>query len=311
MFFLGAYRFFWHYYCGYIIIFIAMRQLYPKYFVTVIAVIFCCSSYSCKKSATNPSLDFTWTGKPYIDSTITFHSNAPAGSTFFWKLGDGTNSTAPTPSHKYIYGDSFSVMLTLNNNPVVWVSKKVYIQLPLDFSWTGLAMVSSTISFQSTAFPGSNCTWDFGDGNTATGTTSNHIYSSAGSFIVTLVENNSRADTIIKTIYISVDPVYTHLIAGDFVFHHTYQDYTGYYVKPDENITITVIDPLTIQFGTVMLYYGRSTDSSLLFSHPPDKYYDYDYTSFNYNHISGNIDYVHQYNMSAGSGTVIDHYYLP
>ncbi len=290
---------------------IAMRQLYPKYFVTIIAVIFCCSSYSCKKSANNPSFDFTWIGAQNIDSTITFHANAPAGSAFLWNFGDGTSSTDSAPSHKYIFIDSFDVLLTVNNNAPSSVLKKIFIGPPMDFTLSGVQLVGNNLTFQSTAVAGSNCVWDFGDGGTGTGVSASHVYAAAGTYSVSLTVNNGIGGIAKKTLGIFTDPVYTNLIAGSRLFHHTYRDNFGNPVMPDVYVTIGLIDALTIKFGSVTLPYTGSTDSVLIFSIGPPNIYTYDYTTLKFNHISGSIDYLHEYHVSAGAGTAYDHYFTP
>jgi len=165
-----------------------MRGWYAKGSLVIIAVIFGCSYLACKKdgNGTGTTFDFTWVGEQNLNSPITFHSNAPVGSTYLWEFGDSTQSTNSAPQHVYSSGivyptDTFTVTLTVNKNSFRSVVKKIVIGPLLDFTFNGLPMVGSTISFQSTALAGSNFLWSFGDGITSTAPTPSHVYSSAGS----------------------------------------------------------------------------------------------------------------------------------
>lgn len=61
--------------------------------------------------------------------------------------------------------------------------------------------VGATIQFESTSAATGNCSWDFGDGTTATGTTVTHQYLKAGNYVVKLTVENVGYQT--KPILIS------------------------------------------------------------------------------------------------------------
>src|SRR5579872_4093715 len=62
------------------------------------------------------ALDFTITGKPTAGYSISFSSNAPAGSTYLWNFGDGSTSAVATPSHIYPVNGTYNVSLEINND---------------------------------------------------------------------------------------------------------------------------------------------------------------------------------------------------
>ncbi len=74
------------------------------------------------------------------------------------------------------------------------------------------ACVGSNVNFVSTSIGGtaaiSSYSWDFGDGNSATGANVNHAFNAPGTFTITLVVQaaNGQADAEVKTNFITVNP---------------------------------------------------------------------------------------------------------
>ncbi len=92
----------------------------------------------------------------------------------------------------------------------------VFAQTPPTANFTGnplSACIGSPVNFNSTSVVGSapitSYSWDFGDGFSATGSTTNHVYSLAGTYTVTLVvqASNGQADAEVKVNYITVNPL--------------------------------------------------------------------------------------------------------
>jgi hypothetical protein len=250
-----------------------MKTHIRNYFGAIVAFIICFGTTGCKKAkSAGPALDFTYSGALNIGSIVSFHSNAPAGSTFLWKFGDGSQSTDSVPVHSYQSSDSFTVSLMVNNNTGLSVVKRIYIGAALDFTYTGLKMAGNTLNFQSNASTSDVYLWDFGDGNTSTQIMPDHAFAVIGSntvYTVSLTIGNDAAHSAKKAITIFKDPVYTHLIAGARLLHH-YSMHYGYMhvdstISPDTTVSIRYLDPLTITFGTDTMQVSGITDSSISF----------------------------------------------
>jgi len=157
---------------------------------------------------------------PYNGTTaspVQFDGSAsfdPDGSiaAYSWDFGDGNTGTGVTPSHTYAANGSYIVSLTVTDDQggmgsaTSLVSIGAVNQPPVadpNGPYTGSA--GSVIVFDGSAsidLDGSivSYNWDFGDGNTATGVSPNHIYMVGGIYTVTLiVTDDAGADGTAST----------------------------------------------------------------------------------------------------------------
>jgi parallel beta-helix repeat protein len=133
-----------------------------------------------------------------------------------WSFGDGTNSTAKNPTHKYSKAGNYTVALTATNAVGSNTTTKTnYIKVSGTSSQTPVAAFSASPTSGNTPLnviftdssTGSPTTWrwNFGDGTSATVKTPVHTYSTAGSYSVTLkVGNSTGNNTTTKSSYIKV-----------------------------------------------------------------------------------------------------------
>ncbi len=130
-----------------------------------------------------------------------------------WEFGDGGTSTSKSPSHKYSDVGTYTVTLTATNSfGSDSETKSGYVTVNPDGSAPVAAFTASpttikagqSIQFtdQSTNSP-TSWSWDFGDNSSSTLQSPSHIYSSPGSYEVTLTVNNSLGSSS-KTGYITV-----------------------------------------------------------------------------------------------------------
>lgn len=139
-----------------------------------------------------------------FDPTSSTSTNPISSAT--WGFGDGTTAFqlgSPTPvSHAYTSAGTYEVELTLvdNRGNVATSSQSIKVGYPAaSFSVSPPSPVEGTaVSFDASGSsdPDAGVTivsysWNFGDGTTAIGQTSSHIYTQFGSYTVTLTVTNS------------------------------------------------------------------------------------------------------------------------
>ena len=129
-----------------------------------------------------------------VGQTINFTDNSTGSASRTWTFGDGTFSNIATPAHQYAAAGTYFVKLVAYNaNPSGNVcsdsiTQQVVIvsQLPADISISaGSAPCAPvTLTFTNNITPTTTATWDFGDGQSATGDIVTHTYTTAGVYTV-------------------------------------------------------------------------------------------------------------------------------
>jgi hypothetical protein len=144
--------------------------------------------------------------------------------------------------------------------------------VPLDFTYSGVAIVDSDLAFRSTVENASSWLWDFGDGTNSALATPVHHYASVGKYNVLLTLNGKLNETITKEIQVFDDPVYTFQMAGSHNWHDTFVniivsagkiDTTGF---PDTAISIICINMLQVMLGKDTLAFAGKNATSLYFA---------------------------------------------
>lgn len=158
--------------------------------------------------------------------TVSFDGGNSTGtiSSFSWSFGDGATGETSTIDHQYTIPGTYNAKLTVTDlsgttssetiaisvtegltvisPPIAVISSSTALgQAPLDvyFNGEGSTAPNSTISLYH---------WDFGDGATATGVNSSHIFPIAGTFTTTLTVTNSEGltDSISTPIIVTSPP---------------------------------------------------------------------------------------------------------
>ena len=146
--------------------------------------------------------------------TVVFRDTSGGNPTsWVWTFSDGTpNSSAQDPlDHVFLLAGTYVVTMTASNaygSSTESMGVTVVETSTVDFTGTPTSGNSPlAVAFTSTAAPGGTAfAWTFGDGNTGSGATVNHTYSTPGAYTVSLTVTYPVAGdlTQTKTNYISV-----------------------------------------------------------------------------------------------------------
>jgi PKD repeat protein len=152
---------------------------------------------------TSESINFDASGSYDPDGTIVSYS---------WDFGDGNTATGVTASHAYADNGSYVVNLTVTDNDGATDSAhatKTVINRPPVADFTESAHTVDTgesINFDASGSHDPDGTivsysWNFGDGNSATGVTASHSYATSGTYtvILTVTDDDGATDSITAT----------------------------------------------------------------------------------------------------------------
>ena len=169
---------------------------------------------SVKKSITiapNPVANFspdkTFQCQPPFD--VNFKDLSANAVSWFWDFGDGTTSTLQNPTHTYTNFGTYAVKLMATNASGCTDSlqKDTLIQIIKPVIDVPLLPVAGCIPFTikpvASVVTKDNVTsylWDFGDGATSNAATPTHIYSSQGTYTITLTITTSTGCTEVYTL---------------------------------------------------------------------------------------------------------------
>ncbi len=151
-----------------------------------------------------------------FDATTSTDPNAD-NLTYLWDFGDGNTSTMDLVSHTYTAIGTYTATLTVDDGNGGTDTETVTISVTNtapDASFTatpvnGPPPLVTTFDASASNDPnGDNLTynWDFGDGNTGTGVTTNHTYTAIGTYTATLTvdDGNGGTDTYSNTVTVSL-----------------------------------------------------------------------------------------------------------
>lgn len=200
--------------------------------VTVPVTINCGVSNCTTQGAFNAQVDTSSCSVQFISTA--FGGVAPY--TYFWDFGDGTSSTSASPNHQYgSYGPTWQVCLTITdaNGCDTTICDLVVVDCvpgSCDASFQYTYQDCQTVVF----YPNSTGAqyaywWDFGDGQTSTDDNPGHMYSTDGTYSVTLILDDLVAgcsDTVTFNVIVNCGSSCT--VNGDFVFNTDPNCYTSF-----------------------------------------------------------------------------------
>lgn len=153
-------------------------------------------------------------------SAIAFTSTSTLGTsgagTYTWAFGDGSSSTAASPTHVYGSPGFYNVSLVVTNSEgcttSLTIGAYIHVFTPpvagFSASSTYVCNPPGSITFSSSGTTGSSpftYVWSFGDGTTGTGASPTHSYSSGGPYTVKLYVTDAHGcmDTLTRISYIN------------------------------------------------------------------------------------------------------------
>lgn len=150
-----------------------------------------------------------------FNDLITFSTEAPAGSTIYWDLGDGTNSSDNSVSHTYATTDTFKVSLSVTepNGCFTFLEEDIIVN-PYPEPDFNISDISSGcnlprfVTFEDQSQGAVNWYWIFGDGKTSTEQHPETYYTQTGEFTVILAARGPGGclKTEVKSDYLHIQP---------------------------------------------------------------------------------------------------------
>ena len=184
-------------------------------------LLFVTNANGCKDStsklitvATKPSAAFTITGSTTCTNNLTITFNNKSGTTNnFWDFGDGTSSTAFSPTKTYTaFGTYMITLIVTNANGCTdSISHTITLQPKptAAFSVNNLSScLNNNFVFSNTSVNATSYFWDFGDGSVSTLQNPSKSYTTAGTYTVslTVTGSNGCTDVTTKTVTAIVKP---------------------------------------------------------------------------------------------------------
>jgi PKD repeat protein len=175
-----------------------------------------------------------------------------------WDFGDTFTSSQMNPTHTYTLPGTYTVTLSITNafssdslTRTNFIS--AYTPVSADFSAmpiTGIQPLTVTFTNQSTG-DYTDLLWNFGDGVTATISNPTHIYTTCGSFTVTLIASELGGMALItRTNYITV---YTPALA----------DFSGTPITGVLPLTVTFTNHSTGDYARLLWNFGDDVTSTI------------------------------------------------
>lgn len=162
----------------------------------------------CKDSITRPSLITVWrpnasflssTGFPCINTSVHFTNLSAGIVSSFWMFGDGGTSTVSSPDHIYTSLGSYTVRLVVTDangcvdtatyvNYIVVAEPAAHFYMDDSFS----ICAPLPVHFFNTSTGASFYNWAFGDGGTSVSASPGSLYTTAGTYTVSLIATDAH-----------------------------------------------------------------------------------------------------------------------
>lgn len=170
-----------------------------------------CEDYSivAVSSIVPPASSFHVLSNDTCTGLVSFkNTSAGAIGTLLWDFGDSDTSTAQHPTHIYSQPGTYTVTLTNSNNFGTTSYTQTITTSPLTFeiNISGSPILNEQLYFNLNTSSLLNCMWNFGDGDSSSLMNPTHIYSTAGTYIISsTITSGNCTNTIYSSITIYGD----------------------------------------------------------------------------------------------------------
>jgi PKD repeat protein len=200
-------------------------------------------------NATAPVADFA--GGPTNGAWplgVSFTNLSTGATNYSWVFGDGNTSTATNAANTYTTAGSYTVKLTAvgagGTNSLTRANYIVVTNPPLVANFEGgptNGAAPLTVYFTNLSTGATNCDWDFGDGHVSTNSNPTNIYSSQGSYTVSLTAIGvAGTNTLVRNNYVVLSnaPPVLAPVADQVVLEETLLTFTASASDPDVGQTL-------------------------------------------------------------------------
>lgn len=156
-----------------------------------------CSDVTTASVEVQDSPTALFTASTVCEGNETVFTNLSTGGgtlTYSWDFGDSNSSTDANPTHTYAVAGTYTVVLTTTNTNGCTDTHTATVTvnaLPtVDFTFSNVCEGTSA-SFVNASSPGTS-NWDLGDNSSSTLTNVNHVYTTFGTYDVTLTVTSSQ-----------------------------------------------------------------------------------------------------------------------
>ncbi len=156
------------------------------------------ASYSFSTVGATPTINFLYTGTSNVDSMR-------------WTFGDGNSATTVNPTHLYPGNGAYTACVKVYNACGVDSScQTITINCPVPVPSFSFIYAGDTVLFSYTGTTADSIHWDFGDGQSATGSSPSHHYAGDGTYTVCATAYNGcgSEDTCMTVVIMDVEDVY-------------------------------------------------------------------------------------------------------
>jgi len=168
-----------------------------------------------------PNVQFT-AANPFgctLPHTVNFSNTTSGAISYLWLFGDGSTSTAVTPSHTYTTAGNYTVRLvaTSSNGCTDTLTRANLVQVsPITGSIGSVLNVLgcapatiNPVAYVNSTVPIVSLTWNFGDGGTGSGVNPAHTYTTPGTYTVRLEVTTNAGCTFTFNVDVHVGARYT------------------------------------------------------------------------------------------------------
>lgn len=182
-----------------------------NYTITLIADPAGCPDTSTQSVTIHPLPQAAFSGAASCNYTCNFQDGSSGAVAYAWDFGDATNSNATSPSHSFPLAGNYFVTLIITDqygcNDTVQQNINISEDPLSAFSFTATPC-NLSVPFQNNSSNGSSWIWNFGDGQTSTDNTPEHVYPYSGTYPVTLISDpGGCADTATQNVTVHRPPV--------------------------------------------------------------------------------------------------------